>query len=174
MRLLLVYLRWSLWLNLLLLDDEVLSVTLLSTLFVLQSIVATLSGCCNIVKSGVVSNDGNVCCWDMQQLFCWMENSSSPFVKTSSEVMLQMSNKKMMFHSFFIPAKVWKKALGCTPKALFSLFCCVCYKKISCVKMYIGSRIMSEKRIIYPKKLGILIPLCSAIALTIKLGPLPM
>lgn len=33
---------------------------------------------------------------------------------------------------------------------------------------------MSEKRIIYPKKLGILIPLCSAIALTIKLGPLPI
>ena len=62
MRLPLIYLRWSLWLNLLLLDDEVLSVTLLSTLFVLQSIVATLSGCCNIVKSGVVSNDGNVCC----------------------------------------------------------------------------------------------------------------
>ena len=62
MRLLFMYLRWSLWLNLLLLDDAVLTVTLLSTLFVLLAIVATLSGCCNIVKSGVVSSEGNVCC----------------------------------------------------------------------------------------------------------------
>lgn len=62
MRLLFMHLRWSLWLNLLLLDDAVLTVTLLSTLFVLLAIVATLSGCCRIVKSGVVSSDGNVCC----------------------------------------------------------------------------------------------------------------
>ena len=62
MRLLFMYLRWSLWLNLLLLDDEVLTVILLSTLFVLLPIVATLSGCYNIVKSGVVSSEGNVCC----------------------------------------------------------------------------------------------------------------
>ena len=41
-----------------------------------------------------------------------------------------------MHHNFFITAKVIKKALGCTPKALF---CCVnillFYKKISCVMM---------------------------------------
>ena len=40
--------------------------------------------------------------------------------------------------------------------------------------MYTGNIIINEKRNIYPKKLGILTPLCSAIDLTIKLGPFPM
>ena len=40
--------------------------------------------------------------------------------------------------------------------------------------MYVGNRTISENLNIYPKKLGILMPLSSAMAFTMKLGPLPI
>lgn len=47
--------------------------------------------------------------------------------------MLHKSNKKMIFHNFSIPAKVQKKALGCTPKALFfSILLCLLQENKLC------------------------------------------
>ena len=48
------------------------------------------------------------------------------------------------------------------------------YKKINCTKIYTGKSTIIENLNIYPKNEGIFTPLSSAIALTMKFGPLPI